>query len=163
MSVRITSIDNATIKNPTLQTTDDDDNTYTISLPNRTDTVATLGGTETLNNKIINWESCSLSGTGIKFKANNVLNTAWLATPPSGTTAFNIATRQLPEVFEKKTFKANVVSNYGNGHYEGYKLRLCNTNHDFTTYVPLIGNSVSNPVYLVATDSVATLTNKTLV
>ena len=53
MSVRITSIDNATIKNPTLQTTDDDENTYTISLPNRTDTVATLSGSETLSNKTL--------------------------------------------------------------------------------------------------------------
>ena len=111
MSVRITSIDNATIKNPTLQTTDDDENTYTISLPNRTDTVATLSGSETLSNKILK----SVSST----QRDNV-------------------------------------------YYEGIQIQRLNiATANLDVRFPVVGNTVSNPVHVVATDSVATLTNKT--
>ena len=71
MTVRITSIYNAIIKDPTLQKTDDDDNTYTLSLPNRTDTVATLSGTETLSNKTLT--NPVLTGTNITTSGNTYI------------------------------------------------------------------------------------------
>ena len=70
MTVRITSINNATIKDPTLQTTDENDNTYTISLPNRTDTVATLSGTETLSNKTLHSPTITLYNYSTDYLPN---------------------------------------------------------------------------------------------